>query len=58
MIHMLRMIFRAMLHGASAHYGDSIGLSPIALASPKAYKKLVLQDPVSGKRGISLLDDA
>lgn len=33
-----------MLEGASAHYGDSIGLSPIALASPRANQKLVNSD--------------
>ncbi len=32
-----------MLEGASSHYGESIGLSPIALASPKV-QKLVLKE--------------
>jgi len=31
---MLRIIFLAMLQGASSHYGDTIGLAPMVLASP------------------------
>ena len=33
---MLGMLFSSMLEGASSHYEENIGLSPIAFARPKA----------------------
>ncbi len=32
---MFKTLFKAILDRGSSHYGDSIGLSPIALAVPK-----------------------
>ena len=38
---MFRFLFRAMLEGASSYYGESIGLSPIALATPKLHERFI-----------------
>ncbi len=35
---MLKALFQGMLEVSSSYYGDSIGLAPIALASPKIKK--------------------
>ncbi|WP_320674612.1 hypothetical protein [Prochlorococcus sp. MIT 1341] len=36
---MLKALFAGMLEVSSAYYGDSIGLAPIALATPKLKKQ-------------------
>lgn len=50
---MLKMIFQAMLQGASDHYGDSIGLSPVAFASPKTLRQSVNSDSTFWKKECS-----
>ena len=47
---MFRMLFRAMLKEASVQYGDTLGLSPIVLASPKLKQKFYYLGPTYGEK--------